>query len=325
MLPAFAAGAQQEGPSFSIGGLAFGDLYVVPSHHTTDGDESAGAVLRRGYLTGDIDINERWFARIRLEANQTGEFETYDFSVDFKDLYLGWNVGRHRLIFGLSPTPTFDLIESIWGLRYLMRTPMDLQGVGSRDTGVSASGPLNDDGSLRYRTMVGAGLEFGNETGDGRKWMGAINWSPSDAWTVDLYADYERLEGETDRSTLQGFVGYRTDDVRWGAQYSHQDRQEDPPLHLASAFLRVEAGDETTLILRVDRVLEPSPEGDNISYIPFDPTAPATLVVGGSEFRAHPVFTVTPNVVVIAYDRNDEGHRPTTDLLLRLSFFLKLE
>ena len=100
-----------------------------------------------------------------------------------------------------------------------MRTPMDLQGIPSRDTGVAASGPLNGSGSLRYRTMVGAGLEFGNESGDGRKWMGALNWNPSEAWVLDVYADYERLEGETDRATLQGFVGYRTDDLRWGAQY----------------------------------------------------------------------------------------------------------
>ena len=48
--------------------------------------------------------------------------------------------GRHRVLFGLSPTPTLDLIESIWGFRYLARTPMDLQGVASRDT---VKGPLN--------------------------------------------------------------------------------------------------------------------------------------------------------------------------------------
>jgi len=172
---------------------------------------------------------------------------------------------------------------------------------------------------------VGAGTEFGNETGDGRKWMGALNWSPSEAWTLDFYAGYERLSGESDRATLQGFVGYHAGRLRWGAQYSHQDRQEDPPVHLASAFLVASAGEDTSLILRLDRLFEPSPRGDNISYIPFDPTAPATMFVGGAEFRAHPLLTITPNTVVIVYDRNDEGRRLTTDLLLRLTFFLNLE
>jgi len=325
LAPASIARAQDDGPSFSIGGLAFGDFYGVASHHTAEGEGSGGAVLRRGYLTADLDVNDRWFGRVRLEANQAGEFETYTFTVDFKDLYLGWNAGRHRILFGLSPTPTFDLIESIWGLRYLMRTPMDLQGTGSRDTGVAARGPLNDSGSLSYRAMVGAGLEFGNESGDGRKWMGALSWNPAESWTLDFYADYEVLEGQADRATVQGFVGYVTERLRWGAQYSHQDRQEDPPVRLASAFAVVGAADDAAVILRVDRLFEPSAGGDNISYIPFDPTAPATMFVGAVEFRAHPLLTVTPNLVVIAYDRNDEGRKPDTDMLLRLTFFLDLE
>ena len=72
-------------------------------------------VLRRAYLTFDADFGESWFGRLRFEANQSGEFENYDFEADFKDLYLGRNFGEHRLLVGLSPTPTFDLIEKSVG------------------------------------------------------------------------------------------------------------------------------------------------------------------------------------------------------------------
>jgi hypothetical protein len=34
---------------------------------------------------------------------------------------------------------------------------------------------------------------------------------------------------------------------------------------------------------------------------------------------------VTPNVVVKRYDENETGHRPGTDVHLRLSFFLDFE
>jgi hypothetical protein len=114
---------------------------------------------------------------------------------------------------------------------------MDLQGVTSRDTGISAKGPLNAAGTLSYRAMVGAGLEFGHESGDGWKWMGALNWKPSPRWTFDLYADYERRPGPSDRRTVQIFAGYKTNTLRWGLQYSNQDRQDDPRLELASAFV----------------------------------------------------------------------------------------
>lgn len=84
-------------------------------------------------------------------------------------------------------------------------------------------------------------------------------------------------------------------------------------------------GKTTSLIGRIDRIIEPSPAGDNISYLPFDPSAPATFFIGGVEFRISQHFTVTPNTVVITYDRNDDGIRPRTDWHLRVTFFLDFD
>jgi len=312
-------------PSLSVGGLLFGDLYYVPTHHSDDGDGAVGAVIRRGYLTFDADFSENWFGRMRFELNQSGELETYDFEVSFKDLYLGWNLGRQQLLLGLSPTPTFDLIESIWSFRYLARTPMDLQGVASRDNGISLKGPLNASGTFGYRAMFGAEADFGNETDDGRKWMWALSWEPAPNWVIDLYTDHERLNGPTDRTTIQAFVGYKTDTLSWGAQYSHQDREDDPTLELASAFVWNRVGKKTRLVGRVDRLIKPSPRGNNIAYLPFDPTAPATMFIGGLEFQPSPHFFLTPNFVWTRYDRNDEGVRPNTDFHLRLTLFINFE
>jgi hypothetical protein len=281
--------------------------------------------LRRGYLTFDADFSKNWFGRLRFELNQSGEFETYTFTASFKDLYMGWNLGRQRLLLGLSPTLTFDLIESIWGFRYLARTPMDLQGVASRDTGVSIKGPLNASETISYRAMLGTKVEFGNEIDDSRKWMGALTWQPSPKWTFDFYTDHEQLSGPTDRTTIQAFVGYQSDSFRWGAQYSHQDREEEPTLELASAFVRGRVGEKKTLVGRVDRIMQPSPKGNNISYLPFDPTAPATMFIGGLEFQATPHISITPNTVLIYYDRNDEGIQPRTDFYLRLTLFINFE
>jgi hypothetical protein len=315
----------QDFPSLSAGGLLFGDIYVVPSNHSAEGDGAAGMVLRRGYLTFDGDFAENWFSRMRFELNQSGEFETYDFEVSIKDLFLGWNIGRQKLLLGLSPTPTFDLIESIWAARYLARTPMDLHGVASRDTGVSIKGPLNDSGTLAYRFMMGTKINIGNESDDHQKWMGAISWKPSPNWVVDFYLDYEGLSGPFDRTTIQGFAGYQTDQLSWGIQYSNQDREEDQPLELASTFVRNRVTEKATLIGRVDRLFEPSPRADNISYLPYDPTARATTLFAGVEIQASPHFIFTPNIVFTRYDRNDAGIRPENDLHLRLTLFVDFE
>ena len=314
-----------EADAFQLGGLLFGDVYTIPSHHTAAGDGASGFVLRRGYLTANFTLGDAWYGRARIEVNQDGEFESYGFEADFKDIYLARKFGDHELVLGLSPTLTFDLIESVWGARYLMRTPMDLQGVASRDIGVSFKGPLASGGRWGYRAMLSTGVEIGAESGDGRKVMGAVTWKPSESLYVDFYLDGERLAGPADRTTLQLFAGYKTDARRWGIQYSYQDREDDPRLELASAFFIQSLRDSLNVIGRIDRILEPSPKGDNISYVPFDPTAPATMLLAGLEYRFSPVFRITPNVIWTTYDRDDDGIRPDDDLHLRLTFFLDLE
>ena len=96
-------------------------------------------------------------------------------------------------------------------------------------------------------------------------------------------------------------------------------------IHFASAFLVTGLRESLSVVARIDRLLEPSPRGDGIAYIPFDPNARATMLVAGLEYRVTAVFRLTPNLVWTNYDRNADGVRPDDDLHLRLTFFLDLE
>jgi hypothetical protein len=312
-------------PGVELGGLVFGDLYYVPSHHLPEGDDATGLVMRRAYLTLNAKFGAGWFGRVRLETNQAGEFETYDFDTDFKDLYLGRDFGKQRVIAGLTSTPTYDLIEKIWGARYLMRTALDLQGIASRDTGLYAAGPLGSSSRWSYRAMVASAADFAKDSNDDERVLMAVSYLPAPGWTLDFYADYQWRDDPDDWWLLQAFAAYQTDNIRWGVQYSYQDRGADSPLDVASAFLVVGAGEKRNWIARVDRLFEPSPRRNSIDYLPFDPTASATLLLGGLEFQTNEHFAVTPNVVIIHYDHNDQGQRPETDVHLRLTLFVNFE
>lgn len=325
MLVVASAADAAGGPALDVGGLLFGDLYYVPSHHLASGEDAAGAVLRRAYLTFDADFDPAWFGRLRFEWNQSGEFETYTFDGKLKDLYLGRRLGSHKALLGLTSTPTFDLVESTWGLRYIERTPLDLQGIASRDTGLSASGPLNAGDTVRYRAMYAPPVDFSADGDRRERWMGALTWLPAPGWTVDGYADYEAFDGPHDRRTWQVFLAHEREGQRWGVLYANQDRQTDPPLELASAFFVRDFGPRSAWFLRADRLIEPSPKGNGIDYVPMDPTAPATMLFGGVEFRVGDAVRVTPNVVLTRYDRNDQGIRPRSDLYFRLTLFLDFE
>ena len=318
-------GANETGPTLDIGGLLFGDLYYIPSHHLDEGDDAVGVVARRAYLTFDTDLNENAFGRLRFEFNQSGEFKTYTFTSTVKDLYLGWKIGRHQLLAGLSPTPTFDLVESTWGARYLARTPMDIQGFASRDTGIALRGPLTASGNISYRSMLGSGIEFGADSANSAKWMAAVTFKPATGWMLDVYADFEDLRGPDHRLTLQAFAAYQTDSILWGLQYTNQSREGDDAVELASVFAVKTVNERIDLIGRVDHLFEPSIRGDDIAYLPIDPSAQATMLIAGVKFKLDPHWSITPNTVVTYYGHDDQGNRPETDVYLRITLFANYE
>lgn len=316
----------QQQPKVTFGGLLFGDVYHIPNHHLAIDQKSfTGAVLRRGYLTFNIQ-HQQWFGRLRGELNQDGAFETYSFTANLKDFYVGYKAGNHKLVLGLQPSLTFNVIEDHWGLRYLARTPMDMQGIASREFGISATGPLGQSDKWKYRMMVGDGIYgLNHETGDGNKWMAAVSFLPNKKLFLDFYADYERLPGEIDRSMLQFFGGYKSQDFRAGFQYSYQNRQSDPVLQIFSIYAVTTVWEQTKAIARIDRVIKPSPKGNNISYIPFDPSSPATLLIVAYELPIKQHFYITPNVLLTTYDKLSNSIKPSNDLYLRLTFFVNFE
>ena len=111
-------------------------------------------------------------------------------------------------------------------------------------------------------------------------------------------------------TTAQVFAAYSGDSYRAGFQYAYRDRQSGAPGELASTYVVWRLGQRNTFIGRIDRISEPSIRGDNIAYIPFDPSARATLFLAGYEYSLNRRVSITPNAIITTYDRNDAGERP---------------
>ena len=113
--------------------------------------------------------------------------------------------------------------------------------------------------------------------------MGALTWQPSPKWTVEAYTDYERLPDSTDHRTIQGFVAYQTDQLRWSVLYSYQDREDDPPLEVASAFIVHRLGRRTSVVGRVDRLV-----GEGYRRVKLKVTPGHDMVVLAAVRSRHP-------------------------------------
>jgi hypothetical protein len=316
---------EESGGKFS--GYMFGDYYYYIDSHKPDIKDQRGIWFRRIYFTYDYKINNSFSTRLRLEMSNEFNFEEAKTMIPFvKDAWLKYKFSNQALIVGISPTPTFQILEKIWGYRSIEKTPLDLQRMASsRDFGLALKGKLDDKGMFKYHLMFSNGSSNKQEIDKGKSGLLSLAFFPVKEFVIEVYADYADHEGSTDWYTLQAFLGYKTKTIRAGLLYADQTRQNgtaaDTKLRVASLFIVGEVDPQFSLFGRVDRNFDLNAKGDKISFIPFDPTASNIFFVGGLDW--HPVKDVKfmPNVEYVKYDENDDGVTPTNDIIGRVTFF----
>ncbi len=316
------------GAEGTIKGLFFGDYYYMAKSHRESLSGKNGFWLRRIYLTYDYRWTERYSMRLRLEMAHPGDFTSSKTAVPFvKDAYLKYQRNRFAVLLGISPTPTFAMIERIWGYRAVEKTPIDLQKMGSsRDFGIAFKGSLNTSGTLRFHAMLGNGNGNKSETNSGKKAMLATGFYPKSGLMVEAYGDYEdRANGER-RFTTQLFAAYRGSRFRAGLQLVDQQRLRNNQViryQLASLFAVESLNASIHLLERIDYLPDGSPAGDAIAYLPFAEGVPATLIILGLDYTPTANVHLIPNVETIIYDSPTAGSRPENDVMPRLTFFVQ--
>lgn len=312
-----------------LSGLAYMDFYWVAASHLDSLEDRTGFWFRRIYVTLDQDLGQEFSLRLRLEMNSPGDFTSAVTADPFvKDAYLRWQRDRHEVVFGLSPSPTFDFIESFWGYRPVEKTVGDLQKLSdSRDLGIAARGSLDRRRLVRYHFQAGNGSGTKGETNEGKKAALSLGLHTPAGLVVQGYADFEGRPGGTDRHTVQGFVGYRAEAGRVGVQVGRQVRDvpggPDTDLDYLSAFGAVRLRSEVSLLARFDRLFDPNPEGPKIAYLPFAATAKSNLLIAGLDLRLHESIHIIPNIEYIFYDAVGEAGAPGDDAIPRLTVFYR--
>jgi hypothetical protein len=174
-------------------GYMFGDYYY--NLYSPSNTASFQAFqLRRVYFTYDNDISEKFTSRFRLEADQSANASNGTIGVAVKDAYLKWKniFPGSDLLFGIQPTPAFDVSESVWGYRSLEKTIMDLRSiVGSRDIGISLKGNLVEDGMASYWVMLANGNSNKPENDKYKRYYASIQVKPLPGLQATAHMDYK--------------------------------------------------------------------------------------------------------------------------------------
>ena len=172
--------------------------------------------------------------------------------------------------------------------------------------------------------MYGNGNSNKQEVDKGKLGMLSVSAKLKSGLIVEIYGDFADQKGHTDSYILQGFLGYQSDKIDAGVQYSNewiqQENLDNKQLGVLSGFVTGDVSECISLLLRGDRVFDPVPKADGIDYLPLNPDSKFTLIIFGIDF--HPIKNVKfiPNLEFVSYDGNESGIASDNDLFGRLTF-----
>ncbi len=187
--------AQSVSDKTKLSGLMFGDYFY--NLKNTDGNQENlnGFQYRRIYFTVDFAVSDNFDARFRTETDQSASSNTAGgkLGVMVKDAYLKWKgvFSGSDMVFGISPTPAFEVSEGAWGYRSLEKTIMDLNGiVGSRDFGVDLKGKITENGSVNYWIKIANNSGNASETDKYKRYYTLLQFKPAEGFIATIYGDY---------------------------------------------------------------------------------------------------------------------------------------
>ena len=320
-------------PADKFSALLFGDYYYFAQDHDPTWEGENGFWLRRIYLTWDHTFSPALTTRVRLEANSNGKLQGGSITPYVKDAYLRWTyAGRQQVTLGVQPTPIIEFGDAFWGLRHIEKTPVDLyKWDASRDFAVTASGPLDRAGRVKYV------FQFGNESGTesevntSKAIRTALRYdAPSGLTLQGNVSRFHHVE-HADWVTAEAQAGYRCGRGRVGVEYAYQLREHgdfsttpDVTQRVVSVFGVVDPRPQRiSAFIRVDAYLDPCPKCADLNYLPIDPTAPFTFGLAGVEFYIHPSVRFSPSIEWVSYGTPPTAGAPPpkNDLVFRTTFF----
>ncbi len=336
LVPVINAQEKAEYPKVKIHGLTFGDFFYNASSFDPSNKDVNGVRINRIYFTGDFTLSKEFSSRFRLETDRIGsKGGNTEYGVMVKDAWLKWNniFSGSDLIFGLSPTPAFDVSEGAWGHRYLEKTIMDFNHiVGSRDMGVDLKGKFDESGTVKYWLKLGNNSGNSPETNKFKRYYGLLEFNPSSNLLITVYGDYasepNKLDPYDNTSKnnsafvgalflnykekgkfsigLEGFIKSQQNNI-----VSTTAAAKTQSGHGISIWAYANLSDNVQLVGRYDNV-------DLNTDVSNDGTG---LILAGIQFNPIKHVSVTPNIEVMTHQATPSTEGDKSDVTPRVSFY----
>ncbi|HSD64208.1 MAG TPA: hypothetical protein VLB50_10435 [Ignavibacteriaceae bacterium] len=325
--------AQDNNPKFS--GLMFGDYFYNAANHDSSQKDLNGFQFRRIYITTDYTISDNFSSRFRLEADQGEITNNGKITTMVKDAWLKWKdiFNGSDFIFGISPTPAFDVSEAAWGHRYLEKTILDLSGsVSSRDLGIDLKGKFDKEGSVKYWLKIGNNSGNAPEVNKYKRFYGLLEFDLTQNFLFTLYGDYasnpkklDPYDNEMKNNSafvFAGFVNYKQKgSFGLGVEGFLKSQQNQTPNSGltsltnqngfgVSLWAYVNFTETVQIVGRFD-TMDPNTDKDKDGK---------NLILAGLQFNPIKNVCITPNVEIFTYQQESVDSDVTPRITLNWEF-----
>ena len=334
--------AQDVKDKVKFSGLMFGDYFYNISNIDGNQVNMNGFQFRRIYITTDYAVADDFDARFRLESDQSASSNTAGgkLGVMVKDAYLKWKgvFSGSDMIFGLSPTPAFDISEGAWGYRSLEKTIMDLNGiVPSRDLGVDLKGKITESGSVNYWAKIGNGNGNAPENDKFKRYYLLLQFKPIEGFQATIYGDYAAKPDIKDANNNNAFT---SNNAMVAALFLNYQKKNDFALGFEgftrtmdnnyAATAKTVLANQTSVglsfwawasLAEKFRLVARYDNFNNNSDNDNDQTT-ASLILAGLDYRVAKNVSIIPNVEVLTYKnpKNANASTSSSNLQGRVTF-----
>ena len=275
-----------------IKGYMFGDYYYAVS----GADEKRNAFrIRRIYLTHDIQWDDSFSGRLRLEAKDAGFGNGGTMDPFVKDAYLRYQWNGRSIYAGQSPSPTWSVSEPVWGYRAVEKMSMDLNKIGSsRDNGIALKTGVGGRGKVNLHLMVGNGNSTKSEKDNDKKLYGLVHLKPAGDMVATVYVDWQSQPRDQDQTTFAVLVGTKSEDLHGAIEVFTQTRKNaaagtDVTSQGVSVFGAKRLRERTKAFARVD-LSDPNNDADDDGNV---------LLVAGLDWMPTKGIHIMPNAQVV--------------------------
>ena len=260
-------------------------IYTHFNYSLNSDNRGTAFEIKRAYFGYKRELDNHFSAEVKLDIgsiDDESEFSLIRRYTYFKNAYLSYKSGNVKTWFGLIDMLQFKVQEKFWGYRYLYRSYMDEYRFGS-------SADLGAGIQYSPSELFTADLVLSN--GEGYKSMqfdniyrlgAGISLNPTPGLTLRAY--YTIHTGEVHEMIFSGFMGYRYNKLRIGAEFNHQLNykfNQDHDRYGYSIYSTFEFSDKWELFARYDQLYSNVlPEED----LPWNLTNDGSAVIGGLQF-----------------------------------------